>query len=169
MQTPGESHEVDGLQVYAYVSRLRADGATPLEIQQKLIENGLDPERAIALVDRLVAADEKKEIRARAFRLLSEGTAAEELKTRLINQGFDPGLVDPVVDELLQERKRDELEQKGSPRALWRTVGIVLLILGIVLLGGNMSRLFPTFSFAGTIVMGVGLLVFMMGSLGEKS
>src|SRR5690242_9520477 len=109
MQTPSEeSGELDGLRVYAYVSRLRADGAAPPDIERKLIEKGLDPERARALVNRLLAAEEKDEIRARAARLLSQGTPAEELQTRLLKQGLDGALVATVVEELLRERKRDE-------------------------------------------------------------
>jgi hypothetical protein len=59
MSTPAESDEVQGLKVYSYISRLAESGATPLEIGQKLIEQGVDPHEATRLTDRLAASQAK--------------------------------------------------------------------------------------------------------------
>jgi RecX family len=164
MKTPDDSSNVDGLRVYAYVSRLHENGSAPGEIQQKLIEKGIDAQRASALVDRLIASEAKKKIRARAARLLSEGTPTEELLAKLIEAGFDGEMVAPVIEGFLEERKRNEQERKDDPKALWRIMGVGLLVVGFCLAVGNRSGLFPTFSYAGTIFMGIGFLVFMMGN-----
>jgi hypothetical protein len=55
MNNPDQDAEVRGLQVYAYVSRLSENGATPTEIRQKLIEKGLDAQEAARLTERLTS------------------------------------------------------------------------------------------------------------------
>ena len=118
MSTPDENAEVQGLKVYAYVSRLAESGATPAEIQQKLIGKGVDPQEASRLADRLAASQAKKQIRTRARNLLAEGIPPDEIQARLAQEGFGPALVAEEVTGLVTETARAESEWREDPRRL---------------------------------------------------
>jgi hypothetical protein len=160
-----ESAEVQGLRVYAYVSRLAESGATPDEIRQKLIEKGVDAQEARRRADRLAASEAKKQIRARAISLLAQGVTSDQIQAQLGQQGFAQALVAEEVNALLTERAREEAERREDPRRLWRLLGAALLVAGVALYIGNKTGAFPTFPYAGGILMGVGALVSAMGWL----
>lgn len=155
--------------MYSYVSRLRQNGAAPEEIQQKLIEAGVGPQEASALVDRLLAHEATQEIHTRAARLLREGVPAAELQARLVAEGFGAELVDPVVKDLLEERAREQKDREETPGPILRVFGAVLVVLGVGLLIGNRTGVFPTFPFAGAITMGIGALIFAIGQYRASS
>jgi hypothetical protein len=163
MSTPDEDREVEGLKIYSYVSRLAESGATPGEIRQKLIEKGIDPKQATRLTDRLAATQAKKTIRARVTGLLAQGVAPDLIQPGLVKEGFDPAFVAEVVNSLLTERAREAKERREDPQRLWRLLGAGLVVLGIGLFIGNTTGAFPTFPYAGGILMGIGSLVSAMG------
>jgi hypothetical protein len=163
MSTNEENVEVQGLKVYAYISRLAESGETPAEIQQKLIGKGVDPQEASRLADRLAASQAKKQIRARASNLLAGGMPPDEIQARLAQEGFSPALVAEEVTGLVAEMARAESEWREDPRRLWRLFGALLIVVGGGLFIGNMTGILPTFPFAGGTVMFIGGLIFAMG------
>jgi hypothetical protein len=160
-----ESAEVQGLQVYAYVTRLAESGATPDEIRQNLIEKGVDEREASRLADRIAASEAKKKIRARAISLLDQGVTPDQIQPQLGQEGFAQALVAEEVNSLLTTRAREEAERREDPRRLWRMLGAALVVAGVALYIGNRTGAFPTFPYAGGILMGFGSLVSAMGWL----
>jgi hypothetical protein len=165
MNTPDDGAELQGLKVYAYVSRLAESGATPIEIRQKLIEKGVDAQEAARLTDRMAAYHAKKEIRARATSLLARGVPPDQIQPELVQEGFDPTNVAEEVNALLGERALEEREQREDPRRLWRLLGAALVVAGVGLYIGNTTGAFPTAPYAGGILMGIGGLISAMGWL----
>jgi len=61
------------------------------------------------LVQDVLMAKEKQQIRNRAYRLLHyRNRAIKELKDRLLRIGFDPALVEEVIDEMVGENTLDD-------------------------------------------------------------
>jgi len=165
MNSPDDGAELQGLKVYAYVSRLAKNGATFIEIRQKLVEKGVDAQEAARLTDRMAAYQAKKEIRARAISLLARGVPHDQIKPGFVQEGFDQPNVAEVVNALLEERAREEREGREDPWRLWLLIGAVLVVIGAGLNIGFRTDAFPTISYAGRILMGIGELVFTMGWL----
>jgi hypothetical protein len=69
------------------------------------------------------------------------------------------------VSALLADRARAETEQGEDPRRLWRLLGAALAVAGVGLYIGNKTGAFPTFPYAGGMLMGIGALVSAMGWL----
>jgi hypothetical protein len=162
---PNENADVQGLKVYTYISGLAESGATPAEIRQKLIGKGVDPQEANRLADRVAASEAKKKIRARAISLLAQGVPPEQIRLGLVKEGFEQALVAEEVNVVLAETARAETEGREDPRRLWRLLGALLIVVGGGLYIGNTTGIFPTFPFAGGIVMFIGCLVSAMGWL----
>jgi hypothetical protein len=165
MSTPDESADVQGLKVYGYIARLAEKGATPAEIREKLIGEGVDPQEASRLADRLATSQAKKQLRGRAGNLLAQGVSPDQIQFRLIQEGFGQALVAEEVSRLLAQTARAEADEREDPRRLWRLLGAVLIVAGGGLFIGNTTGIFPTFSYAGDIVMFIGALVSAMGWL----
>jgi hypothetical protein len=165
MSNPDERAEVQGLKVYAYVSRLAEHGATPVEIRQQLIEKGVDPQEATRLTDRLAATQAKRAIRVRATGLLIRGVAPDQVQSGLVQEGFDPALVAEEVSALLAERAREDKEWREDPPRLWRLFGAALVVVGVGVYIGNTTGAFPTLPYPGGVLMGIGGLVSALGWL----
>jgi hypothetical protein len=163
MSTPDESAEVQGLKVYGYVSRLAESGATPAEIQQKLIEKGVAPRDAARLMDRLAVAQVKRDIRVRASNLLDQGVPPDQVHSGLVQEAFDPAIVAEQTNAVITERALADREWKEDPRRLWLLLGAALIVVGVGVYLGNKTGAFPTVPFAGGILMGVGAVVSAMG------
>jgi hypothetical protein len=166
MSTPKENAEVQGLKVYGYIARLADTGATPAEIQEKLIGKGVDSQEASRLADRLATSQAKKQIQTRAGNLLAQGVPPDQIQRRLIQEGYSQALVEEV-NRLLAETARAEAEGRDDPRRLWRILGAVLIVVGWGLAIGNVSGIFPTLSDAGGSVIFLGTLLSAMGSHGS--
>lgn len=61
------------------------------------------------LIQNVLLAKEKQQIRNRAYRLLHyRNRAIKELKERLLKIGFDPALIQEVVDEMIENNTLDD-------------------------------------------------------------
>ncbi len=99
-----------------------------------------------------------------AVRLLGDGLPAEEVRLRLVDEGHDPHDVFVILRHLGGARAV-ALEDPAVPATPPGTsalliLGGVVVVLGAVLTVGNVSGLFPTFPYAGYLLMasGVGLM-----------
>ena len=161
---PETPNETEGLRIYSYVQSLKDQGASPESIQAELVKKGVAPEEAAALIRRILERDKKLQIRHLAEPLVKEGVQAEEIGHMLTAKGFDSLSVASVVKDLVEERNRTRQEERGDPRPFYRILGIVLIVVGFALMLGNLSGLFPTFSYAGTFTLGLGAAIYVVGS-----
>ena len=61
------------------------------------------------LIQNVLLAKEKQQIRNRAYRLLHyRNRAIKELKDRLLKIGFDPALIQEVIDEMIENNTLDD-------------------------------------------------------------
>ncbi|UCD05434.1 MAG: RecX family transcriptional regulator [candidate division WOR-3 bacterium] len=61
------------------------------------------------LIQSVLLAKEKQQIRNRAYRLLHyRNRAIKELKDRLLKVGFDPALIQEVIDEMIENNTLDD-------------------------------------------------------------
>ena len=145
-------------------------GASPEAIGTALVEKGVDPADAFALVERFFEHDKKTRIRELAQPLVEKKLAREDIEQELLSSGFDQPMVAAVVKELIEARDRELQEESDDVGPIYRILGIGVFLLGVALYVGNDTRWFPTFSFAGYVTMGIGAAVFVVGQrLGRGS
>jgi uncharacterized membrane protein len=89
---------------------------------------------------------------------LDQGNFPDVVKERLVRRGVDKTTASAVVDDILARFRAAEQEGQGT-RLLLRFLGILVFVVGIVLFIGNVTGAFPTFPFAGFIVMSIGGLI----------
>lgn len=136
-------------------------GEPPESIQSKMRTYGFPEEMASDLVTGVAA---NHSLHIEAARLLRSGASPEEMESRLVAGGVSPSTAARVVTEVL-DRKQE------SPAIMVRAglmlLGGLLLAGGLGLVIGNRTGAFPTFPFAGFIVMTIGGAIFAAGQGGE--
>jgi len=138
-----------------FAGKLLNSGASPEEVESKLRERGLDPTRAAGLVYNLML----QALYNNAAALLEAGVAPPRVEQRLVEKGFQPPIVKEVIEDLLNRAQQQE-PQDGRGSAPLQLLGGVIFVAGIGLLVGNVTGVFPTFPFAGFIVMTIGGAIF---------
>jgi hypothetical protein len=125
--------------------------ASPEEVQGKLVERGLDQATASAIVrDLLIQA-----IYADAAAMLNSGVSPKQAEQQLVDKGVEPQVAKAVIDDLLAHAQLQAQQAGGGGLAL-QLLGGLIFVVGIGLFIGNVTGVFPTFPFAGFIVMGIG-------------
>ncbi len=89
---------------------------------------------------------------------LQQGEKAETVRADLVAQGLS---VD-IADQLLSLSAPGKWE-RGLRRWVLRTLGVMSMLAGGVLWLGNQIGFFPTFPFAGTLIIIIGGIIFAMG------
>jgi hypothetical protein len=141
-----------------FAVKLLGNGTPPEEVQGELVDRGLDRATAAATVrDLLIQA-----VYADAAALLNAGVSPGQVAQRLVDKGLDPKAAKAVIDDLVahaQVRARPE----DRAALILQLAGGLLFLAGGGLFMGNVTGLFPTFPFAGFIVMGIGGAIFQAG------
>jgi hypothetical protein len=137
-------------------------GASPEEVRGKLIERGLDQATAVALVHKLLT----RAIYAEAAAMLNAGASPTQAEQRLVDKGLEPQGAKAVIADLLAHAQVRARQAGGGSLGL-QFLGGLIFVVGIGLFLGNKTGLFPTFPFAGFIVMGVGGAIVGVGRSSE--
>jgi len=147
---PGSRNQVAQADVEFAVNLLNS-GASPEEVQGKLVESGLDQAIAAALIrDLLIQASY-----AEAAAMLNGGVSPKQAEQRLVANGHEPQLARAVIDNLLARAQLQSRQGQGEGLAL-SVLGGLIFAVGIGLFIGNVTGIFPTVPFAGFVVMGIG-------------
>jgi hypothetical protein len=107
--------------------------------------------------------DAVRTVYAHAAALLNSGVSPQQAAQGLVDKGLEPQVAKAVIDDLLAKTQAQARQPRGGSVALLMFGGL-LLVVGIGLLIGNVTGIFPTFPFAGFIVMGIGGAIFRAGS-----
>lgn len=137
-----------------YAVELLNHGDSTETVIGKLVDRGMKPEVASALLDELFA----RMVYADALAMLDQGNRPEQVKRQLVEKGLDKIAAAAVVDDILAQSRAARREGAGT-RLLLRCLGGVVIVLGIGLYFGNRSGAFATFPFAGFVVMGIGSMI----------
>ena len=141
-----------------FAVNLLNNGTSPEEVQGKLVERGLDQATAAAIVrDLLIQA-----IYADAAAMLNSGVSPKQAEQRLVDKGLEPQTAKAVIDDLLAHAQV-QAQQADGGGLVRQLLGGLIFVVGIGLCIGNMTGIFPTFPFAGFIVMGIGGAIFRAG------
>src|SRR5262245_28038140 len=143
--------------LYAHAEASLGRGAAPAELEGQLAGCGLHPQEAASVVRDLVA---RREPYVRATELLDGGASRDETHRRLVETGLDPGVATWVIDEVQRARSGEAAAREGSGLT---AVGAVVFFVGLGLMFGNITGLFPTFPFAGFLTTGLGSLLMSVG------
>jgi hypothetical protein len=137
-------------------------GETAESVHGKLVERGLTPEVASALLNDLFVQAVYNE----AITLLNQRHSPEQVKRQLVDRGLEKTVAASVVDEILARHRAalQEEESKGA-KPLLRFLGGIMFVVGIGLFIGNRTGAFPTFPFAGFIVMAIGGAIYGAGKV----
>jgi hypothetical protein len=139
---------------YEEAALLMSQGQPPEAVRQRLIGKGLDPQAATAVVNDLIL----KALYAQADFLLKLGNSPEEARRKLVEAGVSEQVASAVVANA-PSYARKARGHSGAGNALHLLLGVLIFMLGIGLWIGNRTGLFPTFPFAGFIVMAIGSVV----------
>lgn len=82
------------------------------------------------------------------------GENLDNVRTELVARGLRP----KAAEQFLAKFAPHEL-QMGIPGLIVRGLGVVLVLAGGFLILGNRIGFFPTFPFAGTIVLFIGVAI----------
>lgn len=95
---------------------------------------------------------------------LQHGESPETIRAELISQGLTPGVADLFLADWMA--KWGHLK----PGGLLHILGVVVVLSGVVLALGNRTGAFPTFPFAGALVMllGVGIMGIGIAGFGRR-
>jgi hypothetical protein len=126
-------------------------GASPEEAQTKLVERGLDQGTAMALVRQLLL----EAIYAEAATLLKSGVPTQVAEERLVEKGLEPKIVKAIINDV-EAHPQVRAQPQGGERLFIQFLGGLVFVVGICLLFGNVTGIFPTFPFAGFIVTTIG-------------
>src|SRR5262249_12420701 len=92
-----------------------------------------------------------------AVDLLNKGLSAEKVKQQLVAKGLQQQTASGVVEDILEQNRHPPPEAQESVKGmLLKLVGGVVFVVGIGLFFGHVSGAFPTFPYAGFVVMGIG-------------
>jgi hypothetical protein len=94
--------------------------------------------------------------------LLRDGTEPKEVESALVAEGFDQDTATAAVLGVQANRARHAEEDEGEDWRWGRLVGGITFALGVALVIGNRTGLFPTFSYAGAILTGIGSLMLVV-------
>jgi hypothetical protein len=128
-------------------------------MESRLVREGVDAEEARRLSARLFAKERAEHLRERAMDLLRQGVAAKEAEDQLVAEGFD---LTEAASAVCAERHKVAQANDDADAEDWRwglLTGGAVFAVGVLLAIGNNTGLFPTFSYAGTILMGLGSLM----------
>ena len=87
--------------------------------------------------------------------MLKNGVSPREAEQRLVGRGIEPQVAKAVIDTLLSNAQV-QAPRAGGGGVVLQFLGGLIFVVGMGLLIGNVTRLFPTFPYAGTIVMIIG-------------
>jgi hypothetical protein len=143
---------------FDFAVNLLNNGASPDEARGRLVERGLDQATAAAVVRDLLL----RAIYADAAAMLNSGVSPTQAEQRLVDKGLEPQVAKAVIDDLLAHAQVQARQADGGGLAQ-QLLGGLIFVVGIGLFIGNVTGIFPTFPFAGFIVMGIGGAIFGAG------
>jgi hypothetical protein len=147
---------VQGSMVYA-ISLLN-EGELPEVIQARLVERGLTEEDAAGVVYNLLMDS----LYGEAVDMLNRGMFPDQVKEKLAAKGLEHQTASGIIEDIL-EQSRLPPEAPDVPESvsgmLLKLLGGAIFVVGLGLFFGNTTGGFPTFPFAGYIVMGIGALI----------
>jgi hypothetical protein len=134
-------------------------GENPEDVERKLLASGLPPREAADLARDAVA---RRVPSTTARELLDRGVGVLDVRKKLVENGLAPDIAAAVVEAVQQERSGEiegqvvyTADEQGRRPGLV-IIGGAVVALGIVLLLGNITGVFPTFPFAGFITLMIG-------------
>lgn len=89
--------------------------------------------------------------------MLEHGKTPEEVKRKLVGAGLTEDSAKLFIEKVIKEEKESKRESRGSFVAQF--IGIPIVIIGFLLVIGNITGLFTTFPYAGFIVIILGILI----------
>jgi hypothetical protein len=137
--------------LYAHVARLLNRGESPEAVHSKMLAHGFPEQTASAVVQEVAA---ERAVYIQAAQLLGSGVSPEETHARIVRDGLDRQTAAAIVDDAFQARQQALQEQNRSAGTM--VLGVLLFLGGIALFIGNTTGLFPTFPFAGFLLMTIG-------------
>ncbi len=134
-----------------FVGRRLGEGAAPADVRDELVARGIDPSTAAAVVrEQYLLA-----VYGIGAAMLDGGETPVRTEQRLLEMGLEPHAARLVVRDLLA-RARMRTRPPASRGLALLLLGFLVMTIGAGLWAGNVSGLFPTFPFAGYLVMGAG-------------
>lgn len=89
--------------------------------------------------------------------MLKKGENPEEVKKQLVNWGLTEESAKHFVEEITKEEKESKKDARAELVGLY--IAAPIIFIGILLVIGNRTGIFPTFPFAGFLVIILGLVV----------
>lgn len=120
-------------------------------VHGKLVERRLSEEVAASLLNELFL----QAVYNDAVGLLNQGHSPDGVKKILTEKGLKESVAVFVVDDILA-RHRSAQKKGEAARFLRSFFGAVVFGVGMLLFLGNITGAFPSFPFAGFIVMSIG-------------
>jgi hypothetical protein len=141
---------------YEFAQGLLSEGQRISKVAQRLREQGLSDDFVATIVARLA------EDRARHWlAFLPKRT----VRQRLVEQGLTPDDAAAVASSAVCQRQH--LLRKVGVKSRWSTAlqvsGGCIILSGVVIAFGNVSGLFPTIPYAGSLLMLPGFLLWFIG------
>ncbi len=124
-------------------------------VHGKLVERGMPQEVATGLLNDLF----EQAVYNDAVILLNQGHSPDQVKRQLIEKGLGQSVAASVVDDILARNQAPQSEGTVT-QMLLQVLGAVVFVVGIGLVIGNQTGMFPTFPFAGFIAMVIGGAIF---------
>jgi hypothetical protein len=141
-----------------FAARRLREGAPPAEVEERLTGRGLNRSTAAAIVrERWAVA-----VYSVAAASLRDGESPTQAVQRLVDKGLEQRVASAVINDLLA-RGRERVRASDETPPVLVVLGGLLLLVGAALFMGNMTGLFPTFPFAGFLLMGIGATLFRAG------
>jgi hypothetical protein len=150
-----------------FADDLFRSGASNSQIEDKLVERGIDRQEAAKVVAFLKV---RNEVTDRAADMLAGGMLPEQVARKLQDDGISPEAARLVVrdarDYEHQSREYDD-DDEGMPvksaNPVLMVIGGIIFAIGVVIFVGNVTGLMPTFPCAGWLTLFVGASIWGAG------
>jgi hypothetical protein len=137
-----------------FAAGLLNQGAPAEEIRDELRKRGVDPTTAATIIRAVFAQG----YRRYAAAVLNRGVHPKQVGQQLADNGIEPQVATAVINDILA-REKAQARRERRVGCVLQYLGCLIFFVGLGLWLGNRTGLFPTFPYAGSIVMVIGLAV----------
>jgi hypothetical protein len=147
-----------------FAALMLESGASSKDALAQLVERGVAPEIAAACARDL----SNRAVHSQAADLVLKGLSPREAAERLVERGIEPDVAATAVRNVLNPPPArgepiEHAEPARSDGGILQLFGLLVFVIGVGLFIGNVTRVFPTFPFAGFLVMTIGGLLWRSG------
>jgi hypothetical protein len=139
-------------------------GADPQQAVNQLAAEGVDPKKAVSVVNRLLRLMQKESWINQTVTMLNAGTPEEQIRESLTTKGLNAETAASLVQELAHppwiQRHPIVTVSIGVPIMI---VGCAVMVASLIVRDGNLTGKWVTFPYAGLVTKIVGLFIFLIG------